>query len=65
MRCAPNTALGCAAGAVVSTNKKSVVPPKEANSSGELALVIHKAKVIATDDPINTQIKRNIKVFIL
>ena len=63
MRCAPNTALGCAAGAVVSANKKRVVPPKEASISGELAFVIHRAKVIATVEPIKTQIKRNIKVF--
>ena len=62
---APKTALGCAAGAVVNTNKNRVVPPKDANKSGEFALVTHKAKLIATVEPSNTQSKRRMSSFIL
>ena len=64
MRWAPNTARGCAAGAVVSANKNKVVPPSDANKSAEFAFVAQSAKPIATDEPISTQIKRNINIFI-
>ena len=64
MRWAPNTARGCAAGAAVSANKNKVVPPSDASNSGEFAFVIQRARPIATDEPISTQIKRNINIFI-
>ena len=64
MRWAPNTARGCAAGAVVSANKNKVVPPSDANKSGEFASVTQRAKPMATDEPMSTQSKRNINIFI-
>jgi hypothetical protein len=60
---APKTALGCAAGAVVITNKNNAVPPKDANISGEKTFVAHKAKLMATDEPSKTHNKRRIKIF--
>jgi hypothetical protein len=41
-----------------------VVPPNEANNSGELVFVTHKAREIAKEDPSNTQSKRSKRVFI-
>jgi hypothetical protein len=55
---APKTALGCAAGAVVITNKNRAVPPKDANISGDKTFVAHKAKLIATEEPSKTHNKR-------
>ena len=63
IKCAPNTALGWAAGTVVRTNRKSVVPPSEANSNGEFALVTHQARLIATVDPKRTHSKRRNTIF--
>ena len=63
IKCAPNTALGCAAGTVLRTNRNSVVPPREANSNGEFALVTHNARLIATVDPKSTHSKRRNTVF--
>jgi hypothetical protein len=40
------------------------VPPSDANKSAEFAFVAQSAKPIATDEPISTQIKRNINIFI-
>ena len=60
---APKTALGCAAGAVVITNKNNAVPPKDANISGEKTFVAHKAKLMATEDPSKTHNKRRIRIF--
>jgi len=60
---APKTALGCAAGAVVITNKNRAVPPKDANISGDKTFVAHKAKLMATEDPSKTHNKRRIRIF--
>jgi hypothetical protein len=60
---APKTALGCAAGAVVSANKNRVVPPKDASISGELLFVVHRAKLMATEEPSKTHNKRRSKIF--
>ena len=60
---APKTALGCAAGAEVNTNKNNAVPPKDANISGEKTFVAHKAKLMATEDPSKTHNKRRIRIF--
>jgi hypothetical protein len=60
---APKTALGCAAGSVVITNKNRAVPPKDANISGEKTFVAHKAKLMATDEPSKTHNKRRIRIF--
>ena len=55
----PNNARGCAGGKVVKPNKNKVEPPKDARSSGVVALpVTHKADVMAIADPNATHAKR-------
>ena len=63
IRWAPKTALGCAAGAEVITNRNKAVPPKDANISGEKTFVAHKARLIATEAPSKTHNKRKSKIF--
>ena len=60
MRWPPNKALGCAAGAPVSPNKKIVDPPKDASSNGDVGdLVSRRARPRAIMTPNETHINRN------
>lgn len=59
MRCPPNKALGCAAGAPVKPNRNIVEPPSEASSNGVVGgLVASRAKPSATIAPNETHAKR-------
>jgi len=59
MRCPPNKALGCAAGAPVKPNKNIVEPPSDASSNGDVGgLVASKANPSATIAPNETHAKR-------
>ena len=60
----PNKARGCAGGNVVKPNRNKVEPPKDARTSGVVALpVTHKAAVMAIADPNATHAKRRKMVF--
>jgi hypothetical protein len=59
MRCPPNKALGCAAGALVKPNRNIVEPPNDASSNGEVGgLVASRTKPSATIAPNETHTKR-------
>jgi hypothetical protein len=59
MRCPPNKALGCAAGAPVKPNRNIVEPPSDASSNGDAGgFVTIKANPSATIAPSETHAKR-------
>ena len=59
MRCPPNRALGCAAGAPVKPNKNIVEPPSDASSNGDVGgFVTSRANPSATIEPDETHAKR-------
>lgn len=59
MRCPPNKALGCAAGALVKPNRNIVEPPSDASSRGDVGgFVKSRARPSAIMAPNETHAKR-------